>query len=336
MTQRTTSRDVATRAGVSQSTVSHVLTGRPGVTEATRERVLAAMAELRYRPNLAARSMRTRRSGRLAVVIPLTTPRVAGILDGAAAAAQEAGYVLELQGLTGSAEARTRRLLDIIDTGEFEGILSFTDLPGDLDSEDEQTTVLALSEYDENLHVAGEMVDAGAMSEIVEHLAAQGHQRFLHLAGPEGFASALARRAAYETAMARLGLESLGVVPGRWSGESGERAIRALPDGAPPLAVIAANDVIAAGAIRATRARGWSVPGDVSVTGWDDLELTAVMDPALTTVAIDRKALGRYAVQRLLAKMRDEPGPQGPGTLTRVVWRESTGAPDPTEREATR
>lgn len=331
MAQRTTSRDVATRAGVSQSTVSHVLTGRPGISEATRERVLAAMAELRYRPNLAARSMRTRKSGRLAVVLPLTTPGVASILSGAAEAAREAGYVLELQGLTGSAKERTHRLLDMIDTGEFEGILSFTDLPGNLDEEDEHTTVLVLPEYDEDLHVSGAMVDAGVVTEIVEQLATQGHRRFLHLAGPEEYASARARRAVYEKAIADHGLESLGVVTGPWSGRSGERAIRELPPGAPPLAVIAANDVIAAGAIRGALARGWTVPGDLSVTGWDDLPLAGVMVPALTTVSIDRRALGAYAVRRLLAAMRGDEEPPGPGSLTRVIWRESAGAPPPKE-----
>ncbi|MBP2437180.1 LacI family DNA-binding transcriptional regulator [Microbacterium amylolyticum] len=330
MPKRTTSRDVAARAGVSQSTVSHVLTGKTTVTDATRQRVLAAMEELRYRPNLAARSMRTRKSGRLAVVMPLTTPSIGDAISGAAEAAQEAGYVLELQGLTGTAEARKQRLLEIAGTGEFEGILSFMSVPGG-DDLDEHTTVFALSAYDENLHVSGEMAEAGAIAEIIETLATQGHRRFLHIAGPEDYASALARRAAYESTIARLGLDSLGVIAGDWSGDSGERALRTLPDDTPPVAIIASNDLVAAGAIRGAHARGWTVPGQVSVSGWDDLDLSAFLDPSLTTVALDRQALGRHAVHRLLAKMRGEAEPERAGSLARVVWRESTGTLHPSD-----
>nr|WP_245325306.1 substrate-binding domain-containing protein [Microbacterium amylolyticum] len=175
------------------------------------------------------------------------------------------------------------------------------------------------------------MAEAGAIAEIIETLATQGHRRFLHIAGPEDYASALARRAAYESTIARLGLDSLGVIAGDWSGDSGERALRTLPDDTPPVAIIASNDLVAAGAIRGAHARGWTVPGQVSVSGWDDLDLSAFLDPSLTTVALDRQALGRHAVHRLLAKMRGEAEPERAGSLARVVWRESTGTLHPSD-----
>lgn len=324
MEKRPTSHDVARAAGVSQSTVSFVFTGRTGISEATRERVLQAAADLNYRPNLAARSMRTRRTGRLAVVVPMASAHPMPLLGGAIGAAQEAGYVVEVLSLPQDPAGRDERLAEVLDSGQFEGVLSFTPL-GDAPAPADGPILLSVAEFDDDMHVTGELTDAQPLAAMMEHLAARGHRRFVHLAGPQDFPSARARLEAYLAAIEHLGVHSLGVIDGDWGGQSGEDAVRSLPDDAPPLAIIAANDVVATGAIRAATGRGWRIPDDVAITGWDDHLQSAYLVPSLTSVRQDRERLGAHSMRRLLAAVRGEEAPEKPGDLLTVVWRESTG-----------
>ncbi|WP_314426543.1 LacI family DNA-binding transcriptional regulator [uncultured Microbacterium sp.] len=325
MDRRPTSHDVAHRAGVSQSTVSFVFTGRPGISEATREKVLRAAAELSYRPNLAARSMRTQRTGRLAVVVPIATMNPLTLLSGAIAAAREEGYVVEVVSLPEDPAGLDERLSEVVGSGQYEGVLAFTPLPA-IDSTG-GPVVLSVGEFDDAMHMTGAFTDSRPLAQMIERLAAQGHRRFIHLAGAEDFPSARARREAYLATVERLGLESLGVTEGDWSGTAGEAAIDALPQDAPPLAVIAANDLIATGAIRAATRRGWKLPDQVAVTGWDDHHQSAFLVPSLTSVAQDRERLGAYSMHRLIAAVRGGEQPVRPDDLLTVVWRESTMSP---------
>ncbi|WP_335987542.1 LacI family DNA-binding transcriptional regulator [Glycomyces sp. MUSA5-2] len=330
MGKRPTSHDVARLAGVSQSTVSLVFTGRSGISAATRERVLQAAAEINYRPNLAARSMRTRRTGRLAVVIPLAGLNFVPILEGAFTTAREAGYAVEVFSLPQENEEHAREINALLDSDEYEGVLSFSPAPVPRDSaEGPATPFLALSEFDAEMHATGAFSDAQPVVEMMEHLVELGHRRFLHIAGPSDYPSAVARRDAYLATVDRLGLESLGVVGGLWSGITAKECVLALPDDTPPLAIIAANDVIAAGAVRGSVQRGWSVPGDVSVTGWDDAVLSAHFIPSLTTVFQDRHRLGAYSMRRLVAAVRGEEAPERETNLQQVIWRESVAPPLP-------
>lgn len=325
--RRPTSRDVARLAGVSQSTVSFVYTGRDGISEATRERVLRAALELGYRPNLAARAMRTRRTGRLAVVVPISAPNPLPMLRGATAAADEAGYMVEVVSLPDDPLDRAARVQDLVDARQHEGILSFTPLPPTEVPGDDAPVVLSVSEFDDEMHALGELTDAQPVVVMMERLVELGHHRFLHITGPLNYPAAAARRHAYLATVERLGLESLGAIEGDWSGEAGLAVVRALPENAPPLAVIAANDYVAAGAIRAAILRGWSVPGHMSVTGWDNLGLGALLVPSLTSVVQDRERLGQYSMGRLIAAVRHLEPPERPTDLHRIVWRESVGAP---------
>lgn len=328
MKRRATSRDVARLAGVSQSTVSFVLTGRGGISEPTKQRVLEAAAALHYRPNLAARSMRTQQTGHLAVALTVSPLNPLELLHGATKAAEEAGYVLEVVYVPGDLEARTERLAEIAASEEYEGILSFTPLhPQVLPTEDIRTVVLSLSEFDEEMHVTGEFTDATPVVEMMERLVELGHRRFLHIAGDPRFPSAIARRTTYLATVERLGVESLGVVGGGWRAQTGFDEIAALPDKTAPFALIAGNDLVATGAIRAARLRGWSVPGQMSVTGWDDNDHSAFLVPSLTTVVQDREELGINSMRRLIAAVRGEPTPPPATGLQRVIWRESIGAP---------
>ncbi|WP_087508833.1 LacI family DNA-binding transcriptional regulator [Cellulomonas iranensis] len=326
MTRQPTSRDVARLAGVAQATVSHVLTGRVNVAPATRARVLQAIDELGYRPNLAARSMRTRRTGRLAVVLGVVMYRATDVLSGAGAAARDAGYVLEVHDAGPSVASCTERVVELARSGSFEGVAVYAPVEADAVADGALPCPVVVSdEFDARTRPAGSFTDASAVRTLVERLAAAGYRRFLHVGGPGDHAAARSRRRAYLEAVDALGLESLGVVEGDWGGRAGYAAVRDVPASARPLALVAANDLLAAGAVRAARERGWAVPGDLGVSGWDDMDMGRFMTPSLTTVAVDRVGIGRRGVRRLVAEIDGaEPDRSDVGVMT-VVWRESTG-----------
>lgn len=330
MGKRPTSHDVARLAGVSQSTVSFVFTGRAGISAATREKVLQAAAELSYRPNLAARTMRTQRTARLAIVTPFRGLNLGSLLEGALATAKEAGYTVEVLNLSQDPDEHAQEVDALIDSFEYEGVLSFSPIPTPRTASAESAPAfLALTEFDEEMHATGAFSDARPLVVMMERLVGLGHRRFLHIAGPSDYPAAVARRNAYLETIDRLRLESVGVVGGNWSGVHAGECVRDLPGDIPPLAIIAANDVLAAGAIRASVQRGWSVPGDVSVTGWDDLPLSLHFLPSITTVFQDRQRLGAYSMRRLIAAIRGDDAPEPEIDLQTVLWRESVAPPLP-------
>jgi LacI family transcriptional regulator len=290
-TKRATMMDVASVAGVSHQTVSRYLRFNGGLKEATKERIDAAIRELNYRPNLVARSMRTRRTGRLAVLVPAQSSfSPSRILAGASAVAHDAGFAMEVLSLDGGAEARTARMLELADSGQVEGILSLAPvLPASGQNLEEGAAIVVSADYDDEMRGIGELADGSPVAEMIEHLAGLGHRRFLHISGAPQFASARGRKQVYLDTIAGLGLESQGVFDGDWSADSGIQAAAALPADSGVTAVIAANDVVAAGFIKGARARGWRVPEDISVTGWDNNPLGALLTPTLTTVDVDHE-----------------------------------------------
>src|SRR4029453_9022458 len=171
----------------------------------------------------------------------------------------------------------------------------------------------------------GALADSTACGEVVRYLYGLGHRSFLHLAGPEAFASARNRRQTFTETVAELGVRGT-VIDCGWSGQSAYEAVMSLPQGTDITAVVAANDVLAMGAVRACLGRGWRVPEDVSVFGWDDEELARLATPALSTVAIDRERQGREAMYRLIGIMRGvAPPPIDRTSPHTVIPRESTG-----------
>ena len=324
--RRPTIIEVARLAEVSHQTVSRYFRAPDGLKPATKARVQAAVEQLNYRPNLVARSMRTRRTGRLAVVVPTLAYSPARMLAGASSAAHKAGYAVEVLALEGGAAERTERVAELADSGQVDGIVSFAPVLSSLELQTSSgTLIIASADFDDEMRGIGELADAAALVEVIEGLARLGHQRFLHVTGDLQFASARARRDTYVATLERLGLESWGIVEGDWSAEAGMAAVRALPPRGGPTAVIAANDLVAAGVIRAALDRGLRVPADLSVSGWDDQPLGRLLSPALTTVEIDLEGLGSRAMTRLICALRGEGEPGEPRQLHRVIWRESTG-----------
>lgn len=323
--------EVARLAGVSHQTVSRFLRKDPTMRPDTVRRVSRAVEELGYRPNLAARTMRTRRTNRIAVILPETTSFVpTRLLRGAAAAAHDAGYLLDVVGLEGDAAARAERIGTLLQPENVDGILSFTPLAENLARlapSALRVPIVVDGEYDDNMRSRGLLADATAADEIIGHLADLGHRTFAHVAGPANWSSARNRRAVYEASVARRGLVSHATVDGDWSVRSGWEAAREVIAGSPVTAVFAANDRVALGVIRGLQSLGVDVPGRVSVFGWDDDELGRYFEPTLSTVSVNRESQGRVAFLRLLALLRgEEPAaPLDTSGLNRLILRDSTG-----------
>ncbi|MFF1252354.1 LacI family DNA-binding transcriptional regulator [Pseudarthrobacter sp. NPDC058329] len=322
--------DVAALAEVSHQTVSRYLKDKSKLKPATLERVEKALSELNYHPNLAARSLRSRERYRVVVMVPeasLYFPT--RMLSGAASAAHAAGYRVDVMSLEGSAEARAQQLQNLIAGEGIAGILSFVPRPkaSSLMSPVSSVPMVIAGEYDNKMRARGSLADGTAAAKIVEHLASLGHRNFFHVAGPANWPSARNRRSAYEEAVDQLGLISLGVATGDWSPMSGYQAgqdIAALPD---VTAVVAANDQMAIGVIRALHEQGINVPGHVSVFGWDDMAESQFLVPSLSSVHMDLEALGARSMSDLVGRIRGEQPMSEDLTLApmELVIRESSG-----------
>jgi LacI family transcriptional regulator len=325
--KRVTIVQVAEYAGVSHQTVSRYLRFNGGLKPATVQKVEKAIRDLDYTPDLIARSMRTRRSNRIAIVLPELTYFVPTPFRGAAAAAHQAGYQIDVVSLEGDETARRRRVLTLMDSDRVEGVLSLTPL-GDMLSPLAEPSVpmLVMGEYDDKMRSTGAFADGAFAAQVVQHLADLGHRRFLHVAGNHDWASARNRRAVYLETVERLGLESYGVVGGDWSVESGYEAARNLPANSGVTAVVAANDFVAFGVIRGLQDRGIRVPDEISVVGWDNEEIGRFLSPTLTTVELNLELIGRQAMQELIARVEDrEPPSFEHQVMGRLITRGSSG-----------
>ncbi len=323
-----TIHQVARLAGVSHTTVSRYLQDKDSLKPKTRVKVDFAVKALDYRPNLVARSMRTRRTTRLAIVLPSGPFFPGRLLRAASETAHQAGYQVEVVSVEGGSRARSARIDELAKSGQVEGILSISSI--DLKGRNAwRVPIVVTGNYDEELRGLGELADASEVREIIEYLASLGHRDFFHVAGPPTFASARNRKSVYLETVEKLGLRSVGVVDGDWSAQSGYDAITGLPSDCGVTAVVAGNDGVAVGVVRGARSRGWEVPRDLSVFGWDDEELARFATPSMSTVAVDREAQGRDAIHRLLAEIHGEPPPEPTDrtTINRIIYRESTAPP---------
>jgi len=325
--KRVTIMQVADRAGVSHQTVSRYLRFNGGLKPATVQKIEAAIRNLDYKPDLIARSMRTRRTNRIAVVLPELTYFLPSPFRGAAAAAHEAGYQVDVVSLEGDEARRRERVLSLMDSERVEGILSLTPLGDVLPQQSESgVPMLVMGEYDDKMRSTGAFADGAFAAEIVQHLADLGHRRFLHVAGSQDWASARNRRRVYIETVERLGLASYGVVGGQWSVQSGYQAARDLPANSGVTAIFAANDSVAFGVIRGLQDRGIRVPEDVSVVGWDNDELGRFLSPTLTTVELNLELIGRQAMQDLIARVENtEPPSFAHEVMGRLITRGSSG-----------
>jgi LacI family transcriptional regulator, repressor for deo operon, udp, cdd, tsx, nupC, and nupG len=302
-----TSVDVARRAGVSQSTVSLVMSGKAQgrVSSETEATVWRAVRELGYRPNIAARALRSGAAGAVGLIVPdVTHPFFGGVLRGAQTAAWSAGYAVVMVDIAND-ERWEIASFETLRAGPVDGFLFFAvDPPRGARGRSAQPAVV----IDSDARGLPAVLHDGASGTraVVEHLVGLGHRRFGHLAS-------MVESWAFHVRRDELGrgLEEAGLDPGdvwrvhaRLTQADGHRAGVDLLSRVPrPTAVFCDDDLLATGFYLAARELGLRIPADVSVVGFDDLGYTVALDPPLTTVRIDGADLGATAFATLAARM---------------------------------
>lgn len=327
--------DIARLAKVSPATVSRALSQPDLVSEATRQRVQAAVAELGFVPNAAAKSLRTRRTGKLLVTVPdVSNPFFAEIVKGVEEAAQAEGYAV-LLGDTQQQPEREESYAQILRRQEADGLIVLGHrLPPTarelVDALGTAAPVVNGCEFTPELGVPSVHIDnAAAASVAMDHLYALGHRRIGVIGGPESNPLHHQRlEGATSTAKAHGALDSLSVESGDFSVESGYTAgERLLSQPHPPSAVFCFSDEMAMGVLAACRKRGVDVPRDMSVVGFDDLRTTRYLAPALTTISQPMRLIGHETVRVLLDILAGKPHPDGVELPFELIVRESTAPP---------
>jgi len=317
-----TVHDVARAAGVSISTVSRALASPDRVAAPTRERVRAAADELGYRPNRAASVLRAGRTGAYGLVVPdLANPYFAAVAKGAQARARERGAGLFVVDTEENPDLEAEVLTSLAPQTDGVVLCSPRAVDRALAVLGERPVVLVNHEADgvpavETDHAAG-------MRRALEHLRALGHRRIAYVGGPESSWSDRRRRAG----LAAAAYDDVDVVAlGAFRPQvEGGQAAADLVVASGATAVITFNDLVAVGLVGRLRARGLDVPGDLSVVGCDDSYVASLVTPALTTLRVDLRAMGRAAVDLLVA---DDGATAAPLDVDLVV-RSSTAPPTP-------
>jgi LacI family transcriptional regulator len=319
MTKNPTLKEIARLAGVSRSTVSRVINDEPKVSTEVRQRVWRVVKELGYHPNAAARSLASRSSQTLGVVIPETldtvfvNPFFPSVLRGIAEAINAHKYHLMLSMIRGPMQDDFyRRALrgQMLDGVVIVSALAEEPLISRLVRD--RMLFVSIGRYVHEPDVNYVDVDnARGARRAVEHLLAGGRRRIATIAGPSNMMAGLDRLAGYREALREAGLavdEAL-VQEGRFDEDSGFEALEQLLP-LQPDAVFVANDLMAVGALRALRQAGRRVPDDVALVSFDDAPVATFTDPPLTTVRQPMHQLGVTAVNLLLRLLQD--GVQGP------------------------
>ena len=308
---RVTIMDVARHAGVSATTVSHVLSGKRLVAAVTRERVEGAVRDLGYRPNHVARNLRTRRSHMIALVVPdITNPFYSVLTRGLADAVHRGDYGTYICNTDGQVDRERTFVDDVMDRG-VDGVViaSVNQMAAEAATPVRfGTPMVCLGESIDDPHVDRVQADDNEGSHAAtRHLVSRGAQRVAMIQGPPR--TGVARIAGYASALAEAGrvYDERYTVRGDWTRRGGYSAMLQLMRVAPrPDGVFCANDLMAIGALDAARELGMSVPGDVALVGFDDIEAAALVSPSLTTVANPAYETGRSAGELLLSRLQGD------------------------------
>jgi DNA-binding LacI/PurR family transcriptional regulator len=303
--------DVAVRAGVSHQTVSRVINGHPSVAPLTRERVQQAIAELGYRPNLAARALvtgSTRTIGLVTVKINQYGP--AQTMLGLENAARAAGYSLSVSILDDATAEAMREAVDRFVAQSVDAVVAlgtYDDAAEALRSIDAPVPLVAVQVGGgEDRPAVGVDQETGARL-ATRHLLGLGHRTVHHVAGPVDSQEARSRTAGWRSELLEAGAPVPEILLGDWTPSSGYAAGRVLAArmraGEDITAVFMANDQMALGLLAALHEEGLEIPDDVSVVGFDDLPEAPYFTPPLTTVRQDFAELGRRGVELVLARL---------------------------------
>lgn len=327
-----TIEDVAAAAGVSIRTVSRVLNKSPKVNAQTRERIEDAIAQLNFRPSLRARAFAMRRSFLIGLV---HNDRNALVLDsiqrGIVTLTSARGYELIVHAAPLEAEAAIRDLVDFAERSRVDGLVilpPISGVPGLAAAlEEAQVPAVALSSVPIE-GFAGVIIseERAAGAQVARHLLDLGHRRLAIINGPADTASAMERRAGFLGEAARHAEVSVAETEGDYGFASGVSAAEhLLVLGQRPTGIFAANDIMAAGVLKVAASRGITVPGDLSVVGFDGSLLTKMLTPALTSVLRPFAEMAAAAADQLIARIEGLPAPLPFQATLQIVAAESTG-----------
>ena len=306
--RRPTLADVAAAARVSTSTASRALRESSLVSEATRLRVLAASQLLGFEPDRLARSLRTRASFFVGVIVPdVATVFYAAALKGAQCVFEAAGYQVLVMDSERDAAREAQNVRTLL-AHRVDGILlatsgGFETAPG--------VPVVFFDQVVPNVGAAKVVLDnRGGIELLVGHLREHGHRRIAFIGAPAGLTSATERRDAFLEAVPGVRADDVRLGDHVWSEASGERAMREHLTRTPrPTAVLAASDTLAIGALRAIRAAGLDVPDDVALVSFDDPAYGDLLDPPMTALSRHDRELGERAARLLVGRLADGGAP---------------------------
>ena len=324
-------RDVARVAGVSHQTVSRVLNEHPSLRDSTKQRVLEVMEELQYRPNRAARALVTARSRTIGVLTTRSDQYgPASSIRAIEEAAREAEYLVLTSSVTSTGRDALREALAHLVEQSVEGLVIIAP---------QQRVVEAISELSVDIPYVT-MQSTGLLDDTVpsvdqiggarlatRHLIELGHRDIYHLAGPQDWIEAEARMRGFLDEMGAQEVPTTAPILGDWSAEFGYYAGREMLRIRDFTAVFSSNDQMALGLIHAIHEAGLSVPGDVSVVGFDDIPEAAHFWPPLTTVRQDFAELGRRCIARLLEGLTGDSERYSGTIAPELVVRRSTAPP---------
>ncbi|MFP3466767.1 LacI family DNA-binding transcriptional regulator [Leifsonia sp. SIMBA_070] len=323
--KRATIYDVARHAGVSHQTVTRFLNGFEGIRPATRAKVQAAIDELNYRPNGAARWLRSRQSNRIGILahrMELSGP--GRIIAGATIAARRHGYVLDIASMDGEDAASVDGALDVVMEHQIAGVFATaqTDVVREAVAQRGLDVPISI-DSGEGLSSFGGNPRAHPGRLAAAHLAELEHRRVAFVNGPGVWIAAGERRTGFLDVAAERGLDVVWEYEGDWSADAGYRAAQLLPDDVTGVAL--ANDSMAIGLIFGLAERGIRVPEDVSVIGMDDAPESRFHLPSLSTIRLDFEGEGAYLMNVLIAKIEGGDVGDVPGyRLPELVRRGST------------
>ncbi|NED95879.1 LacI family transcriptional regulator [Phytoactinopolyspora alkaliphila] len=308
---RVTIAQVAHAARVSPTTVSHVLSGNRRVSAITAERVHQAVRELGYRPSFVARNLRTKRSHMIAVIVPdIMNPFYTALARGLADTVNDAGYGTYICNTDALVDREEKYLQDVLDRG-VDGVAMASEhvVTGQVAEPVRLGTPFVCIggsiDHPEVDVVAADDEEGSRLA--TSYLIERGARRVAMIKGTVD--SGVARTAGYRNALLDAGLEFREdlTLPGQWTRQGGRDAMRELLTRQPaPDAVFCANDLMAIGAMDVIRERGLSVPDDIALVGFDDIEAASLVTPPLTTVTNPAYDAGNAAGDLLLSRIGDE------------------------------
>lgn len=332
--KRVTISDVALNSGVSKSTVSHVINQTRFVEEETRQKVLQAIQDMNYRPSSIARSLVSRRTGTAGLLISdVGNPFYHDVILASEEVALVNGYSIFLCNTCYDLNRGMKFIYSLIDRS-VDGIMFMSsnmniEMLQEVHKNAIQSVVLDWGGTDVSDMAATITIDfTGGIIEAVQHLTALGHKRIAFASGPADLWTANVRKQAFMDGMklCQPTNQSAAIIEGNLRIEGGYQAFKELNSLTPrPTAVIAANDLTALGIMWAARSAGYRLPQDLSVIGLDDIDLASRVSPTLTTIALPRYEIGRFAMQNLLSLIHDPSQPKtNQGIATKLIVREST------------